>query len=240
MKKNTLLLLLILCIHLPVFASEQSTITYTLSTITELAKETVAKKIATSPNANPNAKVNIIPQSLEGRLTPPACYPPLSVAMASDRPINRTNTVKISCISPDYDYPWQMYLSVKVEVMYPVVTAIGIIEKGELITPEAIEINYVDQHSIRGQFFSDTSNIVGTRSKRRVAAKAPLLNNNLCFVCKGDSVSIYAKTNSFEIKTAGEALRDGNIGDAIRVRNANSNRRLDVIVTGVGEVEVRM
>ncbi|MDO6618580.1 MULTISPECIES: flagellar basal body P-ring formation chaperone FlgA [unclassified Shewanella] len=235
MKKN-ILLLIIIFLSLPVNASEDATITYSLSTITELAKEVVAKKIAKKPNA----VINISPQNLDGRLTPPRCLPPISVEMASDREISRTNTVKISCISPDYDYPWQMFISVKVEVMYPVVTALGIIEKGELITADNVAINYVDQHSIRGQFFSEISQLLGTRSKRRVSAKAPLLNNNLCFVCKGDSVSIYAKTNAFEIKTAGEALRDGNIGDAIRVRNSNSNRRLDVIVTGVGEVEVRM
>ncbi|MCC4832676.1 MULTISPECIES: flagellar basal body P-ring formation chaperone FlgA [unclassified Shewanella] len=240
MNKRMLWLLIILCSSLPAFASEDSTITYSLSTITELAKETVAKKIANSPSYNSDAKINILPQRVEGRLTPPSCYPPINVEMASDRPINRTNTVKISCISPEYDYPWQMYLSVKVEVLYPVVTAKSIIEKGELITNDTIEINYVDQHSIRGQFFSGVSDIIGTRSKRRVPAKAPLLNNNLCFVCKGDSVSIYAKTNSFEIKTAGEALRDGNVGETIRVKNSNSNRKLDVIVIGVGEVEVRM
>ncbi|WP_153913932.1 flagellar basal body P-ring formation chaperone FlgA [Shewanella sp. TC10] len=240
MNKNILLLLIIMCSTFPALASEGSTVTYSLSTITELAKETVAKKITETPSYHPNAKINILPQRLEGRLNPPACYPPITVEMASDRPINRTNTVKVSCISPEFDYPWQMYLSVKVEVLYPVVTAKSIIEKGELITDDTIEINFVDQHSIRGQFFSGIADIVGTRSKRRVAAKAPLLNNNLCFVCKGDSVSIYAKTNSFEIKTAGEALRDGNVGDTIRVKNSNSNRRLDVIVIGVGEVEVRM
>ncbi len=221
---------------LAAFAAEDTTMTYSLSTISELAKEAVAKKISPQPNA----VINIIPQNLEGRLDPPACLPPIAVEMASEREIRRTNTVKISCISPDYDYPWQMFISVKVEITFPVITAKNIIEKGELITADSIEINYVDQHSIRGQFFSNKKELIGTRSKRRVSAKAPILNNNLCFVCKGDSVSIYAKTNSFEIKTAGEALRDGNIGDAIRVRNSNSNRRLDVIVTGVGEVEVRM
>ncbi|MBP6517785.1 flagellar basal body P-ring formation chaperone FlgA, partial [Shewanella sp.] len=103
-----------------------------------------------------------------------------------------------------------------------------------------VEVRYIEQNSLRGAEFDDPSKLAGVRVKRRVAKDNPILSNNLCFVCKNDSVSIYVRSGSFELKTVGEALQDGNKGDRIRVKNSSSNKELDAIVTGIGEVEVRM
>ncbi|MGX9461056.1 flagellar basal body P-ring formation chaperone FlgA [Shewanella sp. A14] len=220
---------------LPAFASEDIT-TPTLSTIYELAKEVVAKKI----DADSKAKVQITPQNLEGRISPPRCHPPIKVEIASERAISRNNMVKISCDSPDYDYPWQMYLSVRVEIQYPVVVATQLLSPDQIIDQHHLHIMYVDQYSLKGQFFSDTSALIGSRVKRRVAKDSPVLSNNLCFVCKGDTVAIYANTANVQIKTLGEALRNGNLDDVIRVKNSNTSKQFDAVVIGVGEVEVRM
>ena len=88
--------------------------------------------------------------------------------------------------------------------------------------------------------FSDTNQLTGVRVKRRVAKNYPIFANNLCFVCKNDTVSIYVRSNNFVLKTVGEALQDGNIGDQIRIKNSSSNKELDAIITAIGEVEVRM
>jgi flagella basal body P-ring formation protein FlgA len=220
---------------LPAIASEEI-ITPSLSTIYALAKEAVAKKI----DADSKAKVQITPQNLEGRISPPACYPPINVELASERAISRNNMVKLSCNSPDYDYPWQMYLSVRVEIQYPVVVANQLLSPDQIIGEHHLQVMYVDQYSLKGQFFSDTTTLIGSRVKRRVAKDSPVLSNNLCFVCKGDTVSIYAKTTNVEIKTLGEALRDGNVDEVIRVKNSNTSKQFDAVVIGVGEVEVRM
>ncbi|MCL1141713.1 flagellar basal body P-ring formation chaperone FlgA [Shewanella gaetbuli] len=220
---------------LAVLADEKATVP-SISTITEMAEEAVRKKIALEPNA----KLIITPQDLSGRLVPPACYPPVKVELASDREIGRNNTVRVSCDSPDYDYPWQIFLSVRVEIMYPVVVANEILSPDSVISPEQLNIEYLDQYSLRGRFFSDLNAVIGTKTKRRINKGNPILSNHLCFVCKGDGVSIYAKSHNLQIKTVGEALRDGNIGDTIRVKNSNSNRELEATVIGIGEVEVRM
>jgi flagella basal body P-ring formation protein FlgA len=218
-----------------VFADEQASVPL-LSTLSQLAKEAVEKKI----NAPEGAKIQITPQSLDSRLSPPPCLPPILAELASDREIGRNNTVKISCNSPALDYPWQVYLSVRAEILFPVVVAKKVLSPGTVIFSDKMQIAYVEQYSLRGQYFSDVSKLSGIRVKRRVAKDAPILSGNLCFVCKGDPVSIFAKTAGLEIKTSGEALSDGNIGETIRVKNRSSSRELDAQVTGIGEVEVRM
>lgn len=207
-----------------------------LSAIAAAAEEAVAKKI----DAPAGARISIQAQSLDSRVNLPRCEGPVSARLASDRPISRNNTVRISCTSPDLDYPWQMFLSVRAEILFPVVVAKRPLASGDLLDEAAVEVRYVDKTVLRGQQFADTTQLLGTRVKRRIAQDSPIFAANLCFVCKGDAVSIYAKTASFEIKTLGEALADGNEGDRIRIRNTNSNKVLEATVIGVGEVEVKM
>nr|WP_310734218.1 flagellar basal body P-ring formation chaperone FlgA [Shewanella sp. SR44-3] len=207
-----------------------------ISALTELAKDAVANKI----DAPENAKVLITPQNIDGRLTPPACSSPVEVELASEREIGRNNTVKLSCHAPSLNYLWQVYISVRVEILYPVVAADRVLSPGALISSDSLHIAFIDQYSLRGQFFTEINQIVGSRVKRRVSKDAPILSSNLCFVCKGDPVSIIAKTETIQIKTSGEALNDGNHGDMIRVRNSISSRELEAQVTGIGEVEVKM
>ena len=160
--------------------------------------------------------------------------------MASNRAIKRNNTVKITCKSPQLQYPWQIFISVRVDILYPVVVARATLGPGDLIAKGDIVIKYVEQTILRGQQFNNLDEVVGTRVKRRMAPDQPIFSNNLCFVCKGDSVSIIARTENFEIKTVGEALQDGNLGDRIRIKNTYSNKRVDARVIDVGKVEVRM
>ncbi|WP_076410875.1 flagellar basal body P-ring formation chaperone FlgA [Shewanella sp. UCD-KL12] len=207
-----------------------------LSTISQLAIEVIEQKIDVAEGA----RVNITPQSLDTRLKPPQCLPPIKVELASNRAIKRNNTVKVSCESPQLQYPWQIFLSVRVDILFPVVVAKEILSNGDLISNGNVTIKYVEQTVLRGQQFNSVKEVVGTRVKRRMSPEQPIFSDNLCFVCKGDSVSIYARTDSFEIKTVGEALHDGNLGDRIRIKNTLSNRKLDARVIDVGEVEVRM
>ncbi|QYJ79868.1 flagellar basal body P-ring formation chaperone FlgA [Shewanella acanthi] len=207
-----------------------------VSTISELAKALVNEKISVPENA----KVEILPQNLDARTLPSQCSTPIKVELASQREISRNNTLKVSCETPDLSYPWQIFMSVRVEILFPVVVASETLAPGELISPNQVEIRYVDQNTLRGLQFNDTSQLSGVRVKRRVAKNTPIFANNLCFVCKNDSVSIYVRSNNFTLKTLGEALQDGNVGDQIRVKNSKSNKELDAIVTAIGEVEVRM
>ncbi len=187
-----------------------------------------------------DAQVEIIPQRLDSRLNIPRCSSPLTAEIASNRRISKNNTVKISCVSPDLDYPWQIFISVRVNIGFPVVVAKETLASGDVITQEQLVISYVDQTSIRGQHFNDISKVIGTRVKRRVTKNHPIFAKNLCYVCKGDTISIFARTQKFVIKTSGEALRDGNLGDTIRVRNISSNKTIEARVVGIGEVEIRM
>ncbi len=235
MKVNFAYFLFLLLTSLPTMAAEPASVP-SVSTIARLATEVVQEKI-TLPK---DAKLIITPQSLDTRLSPPACLGMPKAEIASDRAISKNNTVKISCSSPELDYPWQIFISVRVEILFPVVVANQTLGPGELIEADQIRLDYVEQSQLRGQQFDDPASVAGTRVKRRIPINQPLFSSNLCFVCKGDSVAIFARSENFEIKTNGEALNDGNLGDRIQVRNSRSHKSVDAHVIGIGEVEVRM
>ena len=235
MKVNLVYFLSIFALFLSTTAKAEPVIP-SVSAISELAKALINEKIAVPANA----KVDINPQTVDNRMLPAQCTSPIRVELASEREISRNNTIKVSCDTPDLAYPWQIFMSVRVDILFPVVVATETLAPGELISPSQVEIRYVDQNSLRGMQFSDTNQLTGVRVKRRVAKNYPIFANNLCFVCKNDTVSIYVRSNNFVLKTVGEALQDGNIGDQIRIKNSSSNKELDAIITAIGEVEVRM
>ncbi|MBV7314768.1 flagellar basal body P-ring formation chaperone FlgA [Shewanella sp. NIFS-20-20] len=212
------------------------TVRPTLADIYQLAISAVQQKII--PVAG--SQVNIEPHPLSDRINVPLCRGEVQAEVASDRAIGRNNTVKVSCDSPELDYPWQIFMAVKVEVNFPVVIAKRPINVGELLTADMLDIALIEQTQLRGEQSSEIESLLGSRSKRRLGQGSPVFIDNLCFVCEGDSVTIIAKSQNFTIRTHGYAQSDGIPGEHIRIKNANSHKMLSAVVTGVGTVEIRM
>lgn len=98
-------------------ASNAAPVAPSISAISELAKALINEKISVPANA----KVEILPQTIDNRLLPSQCSSPIHVELASEREISRNNTIKVSCDTPDLSYPWQIFMSVRVDILFPVV-----------------------------------------------------------------------------------------------------------------------
>ena len=79
-----------------------------------------------------------------------------------------------------------------------------------------------------------------TRLKYRVREGQPVQSNMLCFVCKGDRITISARAAGMAVKTSGIAQQDGVIGDTIRVENSNSRKTVVAEVASTQEVVVNL
>ncbi|MDU0355744.1 flagellar basal body P-ring formation chaperone FlgA [Paraglaciecola aquimarina] len=108
------------------------------------------------------------------------------------------------------------------------------------MTENNVHIVNMDKKRLRGTTFADIEEVLGARMKRRVTAGRPVDPSNLCYVCKGDSVTISANTAIMQVKTDGIALEDGSMGDTIAVRNSRSNKRIKAIVASAGHVEINI
>jgi flagella basal body P-ring formation protein FlgA len=63
---------------------------------------------------------------------------------------------------------------------------------------------------------------------------------DVCLVCKGDEVSIVAKSGSMMIKTSGTAIENGAKGETIKVKNDSSNRVVKGVIGDLREIYVKL
>jgi flagella basal body P-ring formation protein FlgA len=165
---------------------------------------------------------------------------PCQQALTANIPENysgRNVNVKISC---DDLTPWQMYIPAKIESTFAVLVAITTIEKGMVLSNSNIGIEYLATHKIRGKKLSDKMAVIGSKAKKRIGKGRTISSSNVCLVCKGDTVTIIAKSKHFVIKTRGTALSDGNINQQIKVKNARSGKIIRPKVNAINQVTINL
>lgn len=202
----------------------------------ELVKEVAETYVYQHADFDDFNDVTIAVRAPDARIKIPACPVDL-IASASKQSLKQSNvTVKVLCPSNN----WFHYLSAKVTELQDVVIVNDTVSPGTLLTQHNISVVQMDKKRLRGGTFADVDSVVGARLKRRTRDGSPITSRMLCFVCKGDPVVITAKLSGLEIKTAGVAQQDGNVGDTIVVKNRKSKKLIDARVTTVKEVEVHI
>ena len=186
-------------------------------------------------NEGTRIEINALP--LDARLKSRKCSSPLLFSSNATPPFNRQVTVRVKC--EDFA-SWTQFVHVRIEELYPVIVTTQNINKGKLITAEAITTEFRPKHFIRASNLNTRHNLIGSRSKRIIRAGAVIGLHHICMVCKGDNVTIYATTRTLTIKTTGVALQDGNIGEQIRVKNQKSGKTISARVKDVESVEVNI
>ncbi len=149
----------------------------------------------------------------------------------------RNVNVKITC---DDSTPWKMYIPAKVENTFAVLVAITTLEKGMILSESNIDIQYLAINKIRGQKLSDKVAVIGSKAKKRIAKGRAISRKDVCLVCKGDTVTIIAKSENFMIKTRGTALSDGNINQQIKVKNSRSGKIINPKVSAMNQVTIHL
>lgn len=181
-------------------------------------------------------KMTVSVSSIDPRIIIKPCISSL-VANIPQNHNGRNVNVKINCNDPT---PWYLFIPARIQMVVPVVVAKSIISKGSRVDESNVIIEYRETRRIRGETLADTTIVIGTRAKRKLSAGAILTKKNICFVCKGSHVTIIAKSDTLMIKTAGIALKDGGIGEQIRVKNESSGRTVTARVSAINKVVINL
>jgi len=181
-------------------------------------------------------KVAITVANIDPRIVIKPCQQALSANIPENHGGRNVN-VKISC---DDSTPWVMYLPAKIENTFAVLVAKNTIEKGTVLTENTIELQFIALNKIRGKKLSDKAAILGSKAKKRIAKGKVISPKNVCLICKGDSVTIIAKSDSFMIKTRGTAISDGNLHQQIRVKNSRSGKIITPKVSAMNQVTIHL
>jgi len=182
-----------------------------------------------------NEKIEITVKALDRRKKIQPCPLELMLSLPGKTRLSRNTTVEVRC-----PQQWKMYVSARIRRMQPVVVAIENMSPGTLLTTANLTLAYKDTLTLRGSTLNKLESIIGSKTKRHIQQNQAIVANNICLVCKGDPVTIYARSGNLTIKSIGKALKDGSVGQVIAVKNNSSGRRIEAQVVAVGEVEIKL
>lgn len=174
----------------------------------------------------------------DSRLSLAQCEDALLINNYSNRNKGRIS-IKVSCSNPT----WSTYVPVDIAIFTPVVSVLNGLKRGDLISVHDLSVSEANISNIRGQFFRNTHPIIGKEAKRNIKSGDILLKRHIQFpvvVKKGEQIFLTAKTGRLSVKIPVTALRNGRVGDAIRVRNESSNRVISAKITAPGQAQVAM
>jgi flagellar basal body P-ring formation protein FlgA len=200
-------------------------------------KQQVSDYVLNQIQAEPSDKVEAIANAIDKRLNLTQCKIPLEITITGTGEIRRNTTADVTC--PDTP-GWHLFVPVKIRIQKPVVVAATPISKGSVLSADSLTISYIDSFMLNGDMTTDINVLIGARSKRDLKTNQPLRLNQICIVCRDDSVEIIAEKGGMQIKTNGRALQDGSLNDRIRVQNVRSQRIISAVVSGVGQVKIEM
>ncbi len=183
---------------------------------------------------NSNKTIDVIAMPIDKRVQIPICTSTLTFSSSPEALSQSNVTVKAQCSEND----WYIFMVVKATETQPVVVISSAVSPGSLVTVDNVHVVNMNKKRLRRSTFSDIKDVLGARIKRRVSAGRPVDPNNLCYVCKGDSVTISAGTPNMRVKTNGVALEDGRMGETIQVKNRRSNKKIHARVFRTGQVEI--
>lgn len=184
----------------------------------------------------PGQNVSIEVNPIDERIHIPACTPGFAYHTDSSALAQSYVSVRVSCNNNE----WYLFANARVTRTRPVVITAGMISPGTMLTSENLRVAQVEVNRLRHTAYHDINTLVGARMKLRVRQGQPVQANMLCFICKGDRVTIKAQLSGMQIKTAGIAQQDGVIGDTISVLNASSRKTVVAEVASTQDVVVRL
>nr|WP_136249994.1 flagellar basal body P-ring formation chaperone FlgA [Ningiella ruwaisensis] len=200
--------------------------------IEKQAADFVRDSLLNSPGEDTQIEV----RSIDPRIQVPVCPQGFQFESPNFDPRLSNVSVKISC--PDKQ--WFLFTHVQVQNMKQVVVTSETLSPGAMINSGNIQLADIEQSRLRGSAFYSLEDIRGARVKRRVRPGTVLTESMLCFVCKGDRVTISAVTGSLSIQVYGVAEEDGTLGETIQVRNISSDKMVLATVAGTDEVTIKI
>ena len=177
--------------------------------------------------------------TLDKRLRLARCEQPLAAYLPrGSRHIGKT-TIGVRCMGLK---PWSINLTARVDVFRRVLVSVGTLSRGDEVTSGDIMSARRNLASLPHGYLEDTDDTVGMVAKRRIlpgTALTPSMLKKPQLVKRGQQVTIVADAGNASVSMMGKALSAGAMGEMIQVQNKSSNRKLQGVVSGPGEVRVR-
>lgn len=196
-----------------------------------------ARKHVRAMYVDASAQVIIEPGYIDARLRLKPCAKPLNTFVASGGSRGPNKTVGVQCRGT-----WKIYVPVKIRHRTEVVVLDRPVSRGSPLTHRDLATRTRDVQQFSQGYFSDPAEAVGQIMRRPGVPGAVLKPSMLqpaLVIEKGQRVQLILAGENFRVNAAGKALEDASQGQRLRVKNLSSNKTLEGIAAGPGQVEIR-
>ncbi len=204
--------------------------------IVALVEHSVLAQLRDEPLARDAARVEVEAGALDSRLALAACGQPIRVAADLSRQQARVNA-RVSCSTPS---PWNLYVPVEIRVYRPVLVATRELRRGETIGEGDVALEERNALAAGAPPLTQVADVAGHSARRNIAANTVLSASLIelpVLVRRGDRLGVSARSGGITVQINGEALGTARLGERVRVRNLQSGRSIDAVVTGNGSAE---
>ncbi|APD93309.1 flagella basal body P-ring formation protein FlgA [Alteromonas mediterranea] len=224
---------LLLCVVLSVFSISCLAAITNHVRVEEGAKQYLLTQL--TDNAQ-DTSIDVAIVKIDDRINIPDCPTGFQYNASQEALSQSYISVRVSCQNNE----WYLFTSGQVTRTKEIVVTQGAVSPGTVLTSSNLTLAKVDVRRLRHTAFTDLEALIGARMKRRVTNGQAIQSNMLCFVCKGDRITITAEVAGMEVKTAGIAQQDGVVGDNIKVLNASSRKAVIARVASPEEVVIHL
>jgi flagellar basal body P-ring formation protein FlgA len=150
------------------------------------------------------------------------------------------NTLIMQCVGST---PWRVFMTARVKLFSYAVVSKHPLNKGHLIKESDLKLEKIQLTQLRSSHLSDIKQATNQVLKKRINRHEVVSVNNLSkpiIIKKGETITIVAKNNGFQISMKGVALMAGSKGDKIKVKNIKTKKVIQGIVFDAQTVKVKL
>jgi len=178
--------------------------------------------------------------SLDRRLQLKKCNIPLETFSTGTMNNTSRMTVGVRCTGLN---PWTLYVPITISALVDVVFSSRALTRGALLDAEDLEIQQVPLNKLPIGYLSDLSQVTNLELIRPLNVGAPVTLSAVrprMIVQQGQEVIIKAQLAGLQVRITGKALKNGQSGDLIPVRNLRSGRIVEATIINKGTVSVNL
>ncbi len=176
---------------------------------------------------------------LDARLRLARCSNPLAYSLNSSNLDAGQTSIKVACTSST---PWSLMIPAQITRYGLVAVAKRSLARGDWLQPSDIEFTRQNLGQIGPNYVDNIERLMGLELKRPLREGETLRMSYVAapkIVRTGDQVALEALAGGLQVVAQGVAMGNGQLGEAVRVKNASSQRIVDAVVVAPGRVQTR-
>ncbi len=184
----------------------------------------------------PGARVEAKAMALSSRLHLADCAEPLRASVAKS--VNPAPRVAVTVVCPQAG-GWSTRVTVQLQLFRRVLVTDHPLLRGDGLSLADVHVEERDVTHLGYGYIENIEQVAGRTLSRALPSASvltPAVLGGRRMVRAGDHVQMTARLGSIEVRANGVALGSGDNGARLRVRNADSGRVIDCVVSAPGEV----